>query len=93
MYQTIITVLPSLCVQLEKFFAIHFQSHFFIFSELKRRLKAEQKAKEKLEKESAAQKKPPAVKKESNASAATKSVDISPNVKIENINIQSVYIN
>lgn len=45
-------------------------------NELKRRLKAEQKAKEKLEKESAVQKKLPAVKKENDA---TKSADISPN--------------
>jgi len=52
-----------------------------LFSELKRRLKAEQKAKEKLEKEAAAQKKLPTVKKESDLSAATKSADISPNVK------------
>ncbi|XP_022163562.1 lysine--tRNA ligase isoform X1 [Myzus persicae] len=48
-------------------------------SELKRRLKAEQKAKEKSEKEAAVQKKLPAVKKESDLSAATKSADISPN--------------
>lgn len=52
-----------------------------MFSELKRRLKAEQKAKEKLEKEATVQKKQPAVKKESDVSAATKSADISPNVK------------
>jgi len=50
----------------------------YFCSELKRRLKAEQKAKEKLEKESAVQKKLPAVKKENDA---TKSADISPNVK------------
>jgi len=53
-----------------------------LFSELKRRLKAEQKAKEKLEKEAAVQKKSPAVKKESELSDATKSADISPNVKL-----------
>lgn len=53
-----------------------------MFSELKRRLKAEQKAKEKLEKEAAVQKKSPAVKKESELSDATKSADISPNVKL-----------
>lgn len=56
--------------------------YFYLFSELKRRLKAEQKAKEKLEKESAAtvQKKQP--KKESSVPDATKSADISPNVKL-----------
>lgn len=57
------------------------------FSELKRRLKAEQKAKEKLEKDANAQKKQAAVKKETVVSDATKSADISPNVKIININI------
>lgn len=57
---------------------IHYKLYFF--SELKRRLKAEQKAKEKLEKEATAQKKTPVVKKENDASAATKSADISPNV-------------
>ncbi|XP_025404934.1 lysine--tRNA ligase isoform X2 [Sipha flava] len=48
-------------------------------NELKRRLKAEQKAKEKLEKEATAQKKQPTVKKEAVVSDATKSADISPN--------------
>lgn len=53
---------------------------FCFFSELKRRLKAEHKAKEKLEKEAAALKKQPVVKKETDTSAATKTADISPNV-------------
>lgn len=57
----------------------------YVFSELKRRLKAEQKAKEKLEKEATVQKKLPVAKKESDASAATKSADISPNVKFKYI--------
>lgn len=49
-------------------------------NELKRRLKAEQKAKEKLEKDTInAQKKQPAVKRETEVSDATKSADISPN--------------
>ncbi|VVC26733.1 Nucleic acid-binding, OB-fold,Lysine-tRNA ligase, class II,Aminoacyl-tRNA synthetase, class II [Cinara cedri] len=50
-------------------------------SELKRRLKAEQKAKEKLEKETTktVQNKQPAVKKKNDVSGATKSADISPN--------------
>jgi len=62
----------------------------YFFSELKRRLKAEQKAKEKLEKESAVQKKIPVVKKESDISAATKSADISPNVNEYKIVIPNV---
>lgn len=60
---------------------IHVIVNILFFSELKRRLKAEQKAKDKLEKEASAQNKQPAVKKESDVSAATKSADISPNVK------------
>ncbi|VVC26732.1 Hypothetical protein CINCED_3A005562 [Cinara cedri] len=50
-------------------------------NELKRRLKAEQKAKEKLEKETTktVQNKQPAVKKKNDVSGATKSADISPN--------------
>ncbi|XP_050425307.1 lysine--tRNA ligase isoform X1 [Adelges cooleyi] len=48
-------------------------------SELKRRLKAEQKAKEKLEKEATAQSKQPTTKKVDDLSAATKALDISPN--------------
>lgn len=58
---------------------MHYELYFF--SELKRRLKAEHKAKEKLKKEAAAQKqKQPVIKKETDTSAATKSADISPNV-------------
>ncbi|XP_050425308.1 lysine--tRNA ligase isoform X2 [Adelges cooleyi] len=48
-------------------------------NELKRRLKAEQKAKEKLEKEATAQSKQPTTKKVDDLSAATKALDISPN--------------
>ncbi|XP_050525159.1 lysine--tRNA ligase isoform X2 [Daktulosphaira vitifoliae] len=48
-------------------------------NELKRRLKAEQKAKEKLEKELAAPKKQQNAKNENDLSAATKALDISPN--------------
>lgn len=57
---------------------MHYKLCFY--SEQKRRLKAEHKAKEKLEKEAAAQKKQPVVKKETDTSAATKTADISPNV-------------
>lgn len=61
--------------------------YIFFFSELKRRLKAEQKAKEKLEKEANAQKKQPAKKKENEVVDATKSADISPNVKYNMLDI------
>lgn len=61
---------------------IYINYNLCIFSELKRRLKAEQKAKEKLEKEAAAPKKQPVAKKENEAFDATKSADISPNVNI-----------
>lgn len=66
----------------------------YIFSsELKRRLKAEQKAKEKLEKDAIAKNKQPIVKKETDVSAATKSADISPNVLVENINVEFCFTN
>lgn len=51
-------------------------------------MKAEQKAKEKLEKESAAQKKPVAIKKDVDA---TKSADISPNVNIFLIQCSKIF--
>jgi len=54
--------------------------YIYIFSELKRRLKAEQKAKEKLEKDANVKKKQSTVKKEIGVSDATKFADISPNV-------------
>lgn len=66
--------------------------NLYIFSELKRQLKAAQKAKEKLEKEAAAPKKQTVVKKENDVFDATKSADISPNVKIDiNIIINNVF--
>lgn len=73
----------SSCNVYERLVCICYKFFFFPFSEQKRRLKAEQKAKEKLEKEAAALKKAPVVKKENDASAATNSADISPNVGIK----------